>query len=94
MSFYVRKCLPDYRITVDGWVDLATILPDKWKPPFVLVQRKGTTTLMIAPTESISQPTGDTGIVLSNREKLTIAAPHIWVRGKGALIGISLCDRV
>lgn len=93
MSFYVRKSLSDYRIADDGWVDLATALPDQLPTAFILLQRKGSTPLTVAPTESANPPSGDTGIVLSNREKLTIGAPHIWVKGKGALMGITVCER-
>lgn len=93
MSFYARKSLPDYIVTVDDWVDLTVALPDVVAPPFIMVQRKGSAPFNVALTESADPPTVATGIVLSTREKLNVSAPHVWVRGKGAVLGITLCQR-
>lgn len=93
MGFYVYKSLADYTIVVDGWFDLSSTLPDIFRSRLILLQRKGSATLTVAPTHSAEPPTEGTGVVLSTREKLTFGAPHIWVKGKGAVIGLALCER-
>lgn len=92
MSIYVHRSLPDYRVAVDGWIDLTTVIPDS-QGPLLLLQRKGSAALTIAPSDSADPPTVDMGVILSAREKLTIGARHIWVRGKGAIVGLAFCGR-